>query len=578
MGLAGDVADIGQHDHRHVLLDEAAHRFGRRRDLGEADIGERIERAGEVVGRGEQRLRGVGGRAGHDADGAAAPALVEQLHGAGRTLAGDLQPRDVVPDLDRQVDLGVGLAVVVLEGEARFAERQALEVERADDAVLGAAGGGAQNLDGQRARGVVGGGERMRGRQAAGDDRDRAALRRAGKPGDELRAAADVDAVGQPDHLHVGRSGEQPRDGRQRVAALDGVRHRLELLQPHARGGGRLQRNLAARLAERNDGDAAVVGLGAGDDVVGGAQPQIPARRGAKAVVDQQRDRRRAGRGRDRRIPQRSGGGEDDQRRQQEPQQRQPPRRAGRRVLLRLDVEQQPRRRKGDAPRPRRNKPQDPPQHGQAEQAEQHQRLREAEREAHHADLASAMPCGRRLVVAASLPSPMRACSAISSSLAVRSVRWMVKLQPSLLGLDADFVAVALQPRLVVGAPVLGAAGGDLAEAFRLGELDAAGIGEGLLGRIDDLNQMALRAIGGKLRQDGADFLDRAPQVGQHHDLRQRRRRKAGRQAQPLGRIVDHGLGHAVDHGAAAGRPHQAGQADALAGLDQDFGQAQTQR
>ena len=48
-------------------------------------------------------------------------------------------------------------------------------------------------------------------------------------------------------------------------------------------------------------------------------------------------------------------------------------------------------------------------------------------------DLASDTPCGRRLEVAASLPSPMRACSAISSSLAVRSVRWMVKLQPSLL-------------------------------------------------------------------------------------------------------------------------------------------------
>ncbi len=28
---------------------------------------------------------------------------------------------------------------------------------------------------------------------------------------------------------------------------------------------------------------------------------------------------------------------------------------------------------------------------------------------------------------------------------------------------------------------------------------------------------------------------------------------------------------HAVDHGAAAGRAHQAGQSDALAGFDQDF-------
>ena len=89
--FARDVADVGQDDHRHVLLDEAAHRFGGRARLGQPHVGERIERAGEIEGRGEQRLRGVGGRAGDDADGAPAPALVEQLHGAGRTLGGNFQ-------------------------------------------------------------------------------------------------------------------------------------------------------------------------------------------------------------------------------------------------------------------------------------------------------------------------------------------------------------------------------------------------------------------------------------------------------------------------------------------------------
>ena len=271
----------------------------------------------------------------------------------------------------------------------------------------------------------------MRGRQPAGDDGDGAAFGGARQAGDEFRAAAEIDAVGEPDHLHVGAGGEQPRDRRQRVGALDRMRLRLELLEPDARGGRRLQRDIAAGFAERDDGDAAVVGLGAGDDVVGGAKPRVPACGRAKAVVDQERDRRRSGRGRDRRIPQRTRGGEDDQRREREPQQRQPPRRARRRVFLRLDVEQQPRRRKLDAPRPRRNEPQEPPQHRQAEQAEQHQRRGKAERQAHHADLPSAMPCGRRLVMAASLPSPMRACSASSSSFAGRSVRWMVKLQPS---------------------------------------------------------------------------------------------------------------------------------------------------
>ena len=401
-------------------------------DVGKPHVGERVERAGQVIGRGEQRLGGVRGRAGHDADGAAAPALVEQLHGAGRALAGDLQPRDVVPDLDRQVDLGVGLAVVVLEGKARFAERQTFQVERADDAVLGAAGRGAQHLHRQRARGIVGGGERVRGRQPAGDDGDVAAFGGPRQAGDEFRAAAEIGAVGEPDHLHVGAGGEQPRNGRQRVGALDRMRQRLELLDPDARCGRRLQRDIAAGFAERDDGDAAVVGLGAGDDVVGGAKPRVPACRSAEAVVDQERDRRRSGRGRDRRIPQ--GPAAARMTSVASVSRSSVSHHGVRAGVSSFGLMSNNSRVGGNsiAPRPRRNEPQDPPQHRQAEQAQQHERRGKAERQAHHADLPSAMPCGRRLVMAASLPSPMRACSAIRSSLAGRSVRWMVKLQPSL--------------------------------------------------------------------------------------------------------------------------------------------------
>ena len=82
VGIAGDIADIGEDQHRHVLIEKMRHCFGRRFTLRHPDIGERIERAGDVIAGGEQRLRGVGGCAGNDADGAAAPALVEQLHGA----------------------------------------------------------------------------------------------------------------------------------------------------------------------------------------------------------------------------------------------------------------------------------------------------------------------------------------------------------------------------------------------------------------------------------------------------------------------------------------------------------------
>ena len=109
--IAGDVADIGEHDHRQVLVEECVTASAGDAPFGKPHIGERAERAREVIARGQQRLRRIGGRAGDDADGAPPPALVEQLHGAGRALAGDLEPRDVVADFDRQIELGLGLAV-----------------------------------------------------------------------------------------------------------------------------------------------------------------------------------------------------------------------------------------------------------------------------------------------------------------------------------------------------------------------------------------------------------------------------------------------------------------------------------
>ena len=88
----------------------------------------------EIEGRGQQRLRGLAGRAGDDADGAAAPALVEQLHRAGRAFAGDFEPRDVVAQLDRQIERGFGFAVLPARSETCFADRRGLLVQRAHDA------------------------------------------------------------------------------------------------------------------------------------------------------------------------------------------------------------------------------------------------------------------------------------------------------------------------------------------------------------------------------------------------------------------------------------------------------------
>ena len=183
--------------------------------------------------------------------------------------------------------------------------------------VLAAVGGRAQHLDGQRAGGVVGGGERMRGRQAAGDHRRPSGLRL-------TRARPATNSEPRP----------RSTPSESQITSMPGVAASRRLIvgsastrsmacglglicfEPHARGGRQLQRDVARGLAERHERDAAVVGLGARDDVVGGAHARVPARRRAKAVVDQERDRRGAGRGRDRRIPQRAGGGDDHQRRE----------------------------------------------------------------------------------------------------------------------------------------------------------------------------------------------------------------------------------------------------------------------
>ena len=235
MGVA-DIADVGQDQHRQLLIEEMAHRVGRRFALREAHIGKRFERALDVKARRQQRLRHVGDGAGDDADGAPLPALVEELHGAGGAFAGNLDARDIVAKLDRQIEARLGLAIRRLEGERRFAERQTLEIERAHRAALGRAGRGAQHFDAERAGRVIGAGQRAGARNAAGDDRDRMLA-------DGLRQA-------------LSRNRRRDRDRRRRTArpirrsacldrncdsdgsacgAVDGVGHRLDLLQPHAR-------------------------------------------------------------------------------------------------------------------------------------------------------------------------------------------------------------------------------------------------------------------------------------------------------------------------------------------------------
>ena len=214
---------------------------------------------------------------------------------------------------------------------------------------------------------------------AAVDHGDGALVDEARQRADELAGTAGIDAVGQPDDLDVAGPAQEAVERGERLGALDRVGLRLDQAQPRLGGARGLQRNVAVGVGHRHHGDAAAIGVGAGDQVLGGAQARIPARRGAPAVVDHEQQRRAAVRGRDRRIPQRPGRRDDDQRGEREPQQRQPPRRARRGFFLGRDVEQHAGRRKIDPARARRHQPQQPPQHRQAEQPEQDQRLGEGE-------------------------------------------------------------------------------------------------------------------------------------------------------------------------------------------------------
>jgi len=126
-------------------------------------------------------------------------------------------------------------------------------------------------------------------------------------------------------------------------------------------------------------------------------------------------------------------------------------------------------------------------------------------------------------------------------------------------------------PRHIIAGPSLGAAGGDDAAAFRFDEFDAAGIGKTLFGRIDDLDQRAVRARRRQSRQRRSDLADRRPEVRQHDDFGQCRRHKGRRQAEARGVVMQHRLRHLVDHAAARGRIHQARHANAFAARDQEF-------
>src|SRR5271155_4728233 len=93
------------------------------------DVGERLQRASEVIARRQQRLGDVGARARSDGDAAPARALVDQPSRARRAFAVDDYLRDVVAQLDRQIETGVNRQIGA-EVEGRPADFPSLDIER----------------------------------------------------------------------------------------------------------------------------------------------------------------------------------------------------------------------------------------------------------------------------------------------------------------------------------------------------------------------------------------------------------------------------------------------------------------
>ena len=424
LDAGGEVADVGHGDHRCVGVDEVGHGHGGIGVARLAHVGEGLDGARDVVERREQRLRRFDRGTGEQADAPAAEAVVEKLHRAGGVGARDLQAGDLVPDLDRQRDLGLGRGRVGGEGEGRIADDAALDVARRDQAGGGIGGGAADDRDGE---GVGAAHRRLQSHQRAcgiGVDGDRL-LGLVGQEAGEGIGVGAADAVGEPHHAaerrlrrHVGKRG-----GKLGALGCPGARlQRFQALEDVA-GIGRHQR-LVGGLGGGQQRDRPAGVFGELHDAMGRVHHGVPAGRRRPAVVDHEKQVAGPRRHFRRRFEHRPGEREDDNGGEQQSERRQPPRAVRRLLVLAGDRKQQPRRRKALEPRLRRHQAQEVPDDRQRRERRQHADVGEGEG-GHAARPARAAPVARLW------RSARRACSASSGSVAGRSVRWTMKVQSS---------------------------------------------------------------------------------------------------------------------------------------------------
>src|SRR5689334_25404672 len=93
---------------------------------------------------------------------------------------------------------------------------------------------------------------------------------------DERCGFAEIYAIRKPDDLYIRRSGKKALDQGQSRSPVNPEGLRLDLLDLYTGGAGKTQGNVAIGFRQRHDRYTAIVGFGARDHLVGGAQARVP--------------------------------------------------------------------------------------------------------------------------------------------------------------------------------------------------------------------------------------------------------------------------------------------------------------
>ena len=386
LGARDQLADIGKHDGRHLAVDQLVHG---RRDVGliwRYDVGVGRERALDVVKRREQGLRGLLGFARDDADPAPLRAGIEEMHRAGRSLARDLQPRDLIADFEWQIEMRLGFARALSKREGRLAEGLATAGERLDHA-RARTFNSAQHARGKLAS-VSGGLVQRQSRIVPlGAEHGEGALA-AGKLGEAFskgRSFAIIEAVGKPQHAIVRLAAELALERCGQCLAVRRVRLGREPGRAFAGLGGGDRTSDGVAGCRRCKHDSPAVTPGAVDGGVDRLAPLRPMGRRGPAIVDDEEERPGSGKVLPVGVEHGAGQRQHDQGREQHSQRREPPGAVGRRLLGRLQFLEQPRRREHYVMGARRRQPQQPPDGGERGEAQEYPGLQKTDgAEGHH--------------------------------------------------------------------------------------------------------------------------------------------------------------------------------------------------